>query len=92
MAEAEIKKLEEGIKKDFLDRKTIVIEQDELDYIDRLGDHCRKFLSLLHGMGPYVIKEITDGSALQLVKLNDELFPGKVNGSRLKLYTGGMAS
>lgn len=30
MAEAEVKKLEEGIKKDFLDRNVVVIEQDEL--------------------------------------------------------------
>ena len=39
MAGAEVKKLEEGIKKDFLDRKTVVIKQDELDKIERLGDH-----------------------------------------------------
>ena len=43
----------------------------------------------MHWLGPYVIKEITDGRAVQLVKLNGEPFPGKVNGSRLKPYTGG---
>ena len=32
---------------------------------------------IMHWMGPYVIKEITDGDAVQLVKLNGELFPGK---------------
>jgi len=39
----------------------------------------------MHWLEPYVIKDITDGGAVQLVKLNGELFPGKVNGSLLKL-------
>ena len=43
----------------------------------------------MHWLGPYVIKNITDGGAVQLVKLNGEPFPGKVNGSHLKPYTGG---
>ena len=61
MTEAEFKKLEEGIKKDLLNRKTVVIEQDELKYIDRLGDYRQEFIGLMHWMGPYVIKEITNG-------------------------------
>lgn len=44
---------------------------------------------IMHCLGPYVIKEITDGGAIQLVKLNEEPFPGNVNGSHLKPYTGG---
>ena len=35
--EAEIKQIEEEIKKKLLGKKVIVIEQEELDYIDRLG-------------------------------------------------------
>ena len=31
-------------------------------------------------LGPYVIKEITGGGAVQLVELNGEPFLGKVNG------------
>ena len=42
----------------------------------------------MHMLGPYVIKEIIDGGAVQLVKLNGDPFVGKVNGSRLKPYTG----
>jgi len=34
-----------------------------------------------------IIKEITDGGVVQLVKLNGDPFPGRVNGSRLKPYT-----
>jgi len=34
----------------------------------------------MHWLGPYVIKEITDGRVVQLVKLNGEPFLGKVNG------------
>jgi len=39
----------------------------------------------MHLLGPYVVKEITDGGAFQLAKLNEELILRKVNGSRLKL-------
>jgi len=48
MLEAEIKKLEEGIKKDFLDKNTMVIEQDEINYIDRLWDYYQEFINLMH--------------------------------------------
>jgi len=34
MMEEEFKKLEEGIRKDFLDKKTVVIKQDAHDYVD----------------------------------------------------------
>jgi len=52
-----------------------------------------KFMKLpgkfqMHWLGQYVIKEIMDGGVVQLAKLNGEPFPGKVNRSRLKLYTG----
>jgi len=39
MTEEEVKKLEEGIKKDFLDKKTVVIKWDAHDYIDKFGDY-----------------------------------------------------
>ena len=42
----------------------------------------------MHWLGPYVIKEIMDGGAVKLIKMNGEPFPRKVNRSRLKLYTG----
>lgn len=35
----------------------------------------------MHFMGPYIIKEIKDGGTVQLMKLNAEIFPGKINGS-----------
>jgi len=45
----------------------------------------------MHSLGPYVIKEITDGGVVQMVKLNGDPFLGKVNGSKLKPYTSGLA-
>ena len=45
----------------------------------------------MHWLGPYVIKEITKGGAVQLVKLNGEPFLGKVSGSQLKPYTSNLA-
>lgn len=40
MMEAEVKKLEEGIQKDFPEKKTLVIKHDVQDYVDEFGD-CR---------------------------------------------------
>jgi len=45
----------------------------------------------MHWLGPYMVKEVIDGSEIQLVKLNGEPFPGKVNSSHLKPYMGGSA-
>jgi len=42
----------------------------------------------MHWLGPYVVKEIIYGSAIQFAKLNGEFFLGGVNGSRLELYKG----
>jgi len=39
--EAEVKQVEEKIRKKLLSKKVVVIEQEELDYIDRLGTHYR---------------------------------------------------
>jgi len=44
----------------------------------------------MHWLWLYIIKEITNGGAVQLVKLNGDTFRGKVNGSRLKPYTSGL--
>eukprot|EP00253_Pinus_taeda_P029266 PITA_29266 len=46
----------------------------------------------MHWLGPYVIKEVTDGGVVPLAKLNGDPFSGRVNGSCLKLYTGGLAA
>lgn len=39
-------------------------------------------------MGTYLVKEIIDGGAFQLAKLNGELFLGRISGNWLKLYRG----
>jgi len=39
--EAKVKQVEEKIRKKLLSKKVVVIEQEELDYIDRLGTHYR---------------------------------------------------
>lgn len=41
MVEIEVKQLEDMMKRVFLGRKAVVIEQDELDYIEKLGDYHR---------------------------------------------------
>lgn len=56
------------------------------------GSKFDKFIGKfrMHWLWPYVIKEITDEGVIQLVKLNGDPFLGKVNGNRLKPYTGGL--
>ena len=45
-----------------------------------LGKFC------MHWLGPYQVKHVTNGGIVELTKLNGEVFPTLVNGSRLKLY------
>ena len=42
-----------------------------------------------HWKEPYIVQKVTDGGAVQLAKLNEEIFPSMVNGSRLKKYRDG---
>ena len=42
-----------------------------------------------HWKGPYIVQKVTDGGAVQSAKLNGEIFPSIVNGSRLKKYRDG---
>ena len=39
-----------------------------------------------HWKGLYIVQKVTDGGAVQLAKLNGEILPSMVNGSRLKRY------
>ena len=41
----------------------------------------------MHWLGPYQIQYVTEGGAVQLSKMNGELLPTMINGSRLKLYS-----
>ena len=40
-----------------------------------------------HWLGPYQIQHVTEGGAVQLSKLDGELLPTLINGSRLKFYS-----
>jgi len=48
MVEAKFQKLTEEIKREFLDKNTVVIEHDDCDYIDKPGDYRQVFISLMH--------------------------------------------
>ena len=41
----------------------------------------------MHSLGPYQVQQVTNGCAVQLSKLNGELLPTLINGSRLKIYS-----
>jgi len=58
-------------------------------YDSKFTKFLRKFQ--MHWLGPYIVKEITNGGAGQITKINGELFPGRVNGSQLNLYIGDLS-
>lgn len=94
--EEEVKKLEEGIKKDFIDKKTMVIKQNAHNYIDKFGDYHRELISLTPWIRPYITRGVIDGGTMQMVKcvmqivkLTIRLFQGKIVDGQLKPYTGG---
>ena len=41
----------------------------------------------MHWLGPYQVQQVTNGGAVQLNKLNGEILPMLINGSRLNLYS-----
>ena len=57
---------------------TFKVNDYVLLYDSKFENFPGKFI--MHWLGPYVVKEVTDGGTVQLVKLNVEPFPGKVNG------------
>ena len=49
-------------------------------FVKFLGKFC------MHWLGHYQVKQVTSGGAVELAKLNGEIFPTLVIGSMLKLY------
>lgn len=47
LIEAEVKKLEDKIKEDFLDKNTRVIKQGVHDHGDKFEDYCSELISLM---------------------------------------------
>jgi len=64
----DVKKLEDEIKKDFLDKKTKVIKQGAHDYVDKFRDYHQELINLMPWIGPHITKGITHGGTLQMIK------------------------
>ena len=79
---------QEAREKDWHDRhikqKTFKVGDLVLLYDNKFAKFPGKFC--MHWLGPYQVKHVTSGGDVELVKLNGEVFPTLVNGSRLKLY------
>ena len=65
--------------------KTLQIRDLVLLYDSKFIKFPRKFKT--HWLGPYQIQQVTEGGIVQLNKLNGELLPTFINGSRLKFYS-----
>jgi len=68
LVEAEVKKLEDEIEKDFLDKETRVIKQGAHNHVDKFGDYRPKLISLMPCIGPHIPKRIDHGGALQMIR------------------------
>ena len=55
-----------------------------LMYANNFFKHPRKLKT--HWLGPYLVKEIVDGGAMKLEKMDGMEVRGHINGSRLKPY------
>lgn len=63
-----IKKLEDEIRDEFLDKKTTVIKWGTHDHDDKLEDYHRELISLMPWFGPHITKRINQGVALQRIR------------------------
>lgn len=64
MVEEEVKKLEGGMKRDFLDKRTVVIKWDANDCIDKFEDYHQDLISLMPWIRLCITKRITDGGTM----------------------------
>lgn len=64
LMDAEVKKLENQIKQEFLVEKLRLVRQGAYDHVDKLEDYCLKLVSLLPWLGPHIAKCNDRGSAL----------------------------
>jgi len=99
LVEVEVKKVEDDIMEDFLDKKTRVIRQGVHDHANKFEDYCYELISLMPWLGPHITKRINQGGMLQMIKCSTPLvaikggyFLGKVMDDWMKPYTGGAAT
>ena len=99
LLKAEAKKLEDGIKKDFLNKEPRMTKKGVHDHIDIFGDYRRDLISLMPWIGPHITKQINHGGAMPMIKcatrptiIKSRYIPGKVMDDRMKLYTSGMTA
>lgn len=96
---AEVKKLEDEIKKYFLNKKTRMVRQEARDQNDGVKAYCHKLISLMPWLGPHITNHSDQGSALQMVKCAISIvtiqggdFPGTMTKYMRELYTGGVTT
>ena len=65
-------------------KKTFLKGELVLLYDSQFAKHPGKFPQ--HWIGPYIVKEITDGGVVRLATLHGDMIPSYVNGSQLKSY------
>lgn len=96
LLEVEAKKLEDEIKKDFLDKEPRMTKQGVHDHLEELGDYCQELISLMPWVGPHITNRINHGGAMLMIKCETQpvimkygYVPGKLMDDQMKPYTGG---
>lgn len=82
MLQENAKGLEDEIKRDFLGRKPIVIEHDDLDYIDRIGDYHQDMKEYVRKIGSLRVEEV---NVFQVGALKEKAMEEKLDGAQGKL-------
>jgi len=68
MVDAEVKKLEDEIKEEFLTKKTRMVRQGAYDHTNKFENYHYELINLMPGLGPHITKNSDQGSTLQMVK------------------------
>jgi len=96
LVEVEVKKLEDQIRDDFLDKKTMVTKQGVHDHANKLEDYYHELISLMPWLGPHITKRINQGDALQRIRcmmppimVKGRYFLGRMLDDQRKPHTSG---
>ncbi len=99
LVEAEVKKLKDTIKEDFLAKKTRMVRQGAFNHADKFENYHHELISLMPRLGPHIAKHNDQGSTLQMVKCTMPRITikggdsqGTTTMDRMKFYMGGAAT
>ena len=96
LMDAEVKKMEDKIKKYFLSKKTRMVRQGAYNHDDRVKAYCHKLINMMPWLGPHIANHRDQSSALQIIKcamptiiIKGVDSPRNMMNDRMELFMGG---